>query len=188
MEVILLERVANLGQIGDIVRVKDGFARNYLLRKGKALRATKENRSRFEKMRVELEARNLEQKEEAEKIAQKLDGLPAVRTSSSRARRSKRPQQRRRRPSLSRRGSRRAARARPPSKHRTQKLKRRQNSVECVSSGRWRLGIIPQTRQQQVAGPASLPQLPAGRPPRRLPAQDRPGDCPLPRSRTVAEA
>src|SRR6266566_3299558 len=182
MEVILLERVAKLGQIGDIVRVKDGFARNYLLRKGKALRATKENRSRFEKMRVELEARNLEQKEEAEKIAQKLDGqsytvlrqaaeggqlygsvsprdiavlvteagfvvsraqvalqapiktigwrsrcipklrrrsaslsramatrrngLPAVRTSSSRARRSKRPQQRRRRPSLSRRGSR----------------------------------------------------------------------------------
>src|SRR5260221_6202798 len=74
MEVILLERVAKLGQIGDIVRVKDGFARNYLLRKGKALRATKENRSRFEKMRVELEARNLEQKEEAEKIAQKLDG------------------------------------------------------------------------------------------------------------------
>jgi len=74
MEVILLERVAKLGQIGDIVRVKDGFARNYLLRKGKALRATKENRSRFENMRVELEARNLEQKKEAEKVAQKVDG------------------------------------------------------------------------------------------------------------------
>src|SRR6476659_6594146 len=62
MEVILLERVAKLGQMGDVVRVKDGFARNYLLRKGKALRATKENRSRFE------------QKKEAEKVARKLDG------------------------------------------------------------------------------------------------------------------
>ena len=74
MEVILLERVAKLGQMGDIVRVRDGFARNYLLRQGKALRATKENRSRFEKMKVELEARNLEQKKEAEKIAERLDG------------------------------------------------------------------------------------------------------------------
>jgi large subunit ribosomal protein L9 len=74
MEVILLERVAKLGQMGDVVRVKDGFARNYLLRKGKALRATKENRSRFEHMKVELEARNLEQKKEAEKVARKLDG------------------------------------------------------------------------------------------------------------------
>lgn len=74
MEVILLERIAKLGQMGDIVRVRDGFARNYLLRQGKALRATKENRSRFEKMKVELEARNLEQKKEAEKIAQRLDG------------------------------------------------------------------------------------------------------------------
>jgi large subunit ribosomal protein L9 len=72
--VILLERVAKLGQMGDIVRVRDGFARNYLLRQGKALRATKENRTRFEKMKVELEARNLEQKKEAEKIAQRLDG------------------------------------------------------------------------------------------------------------------
>jgi large subunit ribosomal protein L9 len=74
MQVILLERVAKLGQMGDVVRVKDGFARNYLLPKGKALRATKENRARFEGMKVELEARNLEQKSEAEKIAQKLDG------------------------------------------------------------------------------------------------------------------
>src|SRR5207247_6807032 len=74
MEVILLERVAKLGQMGDVVRVKDGFARNYLLPKGKALRATKENRSRFENMKVELETRNLEQKGEAEQIAQKLDG------------------------------------------------------------------------------------------------------------------
>jgi large subunit ribosomal protein L9 len=74
MQVILLERVAKLGQMGDVVRVKDGFARNYLLPKGKALRATKENRARFEGMKVELEARNLEQKSEAEKIAQKLHG------------------------------------------------------------------------------------------------------------------
>jgi large subunit ribosomal protein L9 len=74
MEVILLERVAKLGQMGDVVRVKDGFARNFLLPKGKALRATKENRSRFENMKVELEARNLEQKGEADKIARKLDG------------------------------------------------------------------------------------------------------------------
>jgi large subunit ribosomal protein L9 len=74
MEVILLERIAKLGQMGDVVRVKDGFARNFLLPNGKALRATKENRSRFEGMKVELEARNLEQKSEAEKIAQKLDG------------------------------------------------------------------------------------------------------------------
>jgi large subunit ribosomal protein L9 len=74
MQVILLERVAKLGQMGDVVRVKDGFARNYLLPKGKALRATNENRARFEGMKVELEARNLEQRSEAEKIAQKLDG------------------------------------------------------------------------------------------------------------------
>jgi large subunit ribosomal protein L9 len=74
MEVILLERVGKLGQMGDVVRVKDGFARNFLLPKGKALRATKENRVRFEGMKVELEARNLEQRSEAEKIAQKLDG------------------------------------------------------------------------------------------------------------------
>src|SRR3981189_2527952 len=74
MEVILLERVAKLGQMGDVVRVKDGFARNYLLPKGNALRATKENTSRFATMKVELEARNLEQKGEAQKIAEKLNG------------------------------------------------------------------------------------------------------------------
>ena len=74
MEVILLERVAKLGQMGDVVRVKDGFARNFLLPKGKALRATKENRTRFEGMKVELEARNLEQRSEAQKVAEKLDG------------------------------------------------------------------------------------------------------------------
>jgi large subunit ribosomal protein L9 len=74
MEVILLERVAKLGQMGDVVRVKDGFARNYLLPKGKALRATKENRSRFETMKVGLEARNLERRGEAEAVGHKLDG------------------------------------------------------------------------------------------------------------------
>jgi large subunit ribosomal protein L9 len=74
MEVILLERVAKLGQMGDVVRVKDGFARNYLLPNGKALRATKENRTRFENMKVELEARNIELRSEAEKVSGKLDG------------------------------------------------------------------------------------------------------------------
>lgn len=74
MEVILLERIAKLGQMGDTVRVKDGFARNFLLAKGKALRATKENKARFETMRKELEARNLENRGEAEKIATKLNG------------------------------------------------------------------------------------------------------------------
>ena len=74
MEVILLERIGKLGQMGDVVRVKDGFARNFLLPQGKALRATKDNRTKFETMKVDLEARNLEQKGEAEKVGQKLDG------------------------------------------------------------------------------------------------------------------
>jgi large subunit ribosomal protein L9 len=74
MEVILLERVAKLGQMGDVVRVKDGFARNFLLPKGKALRATDENRSRFETMKVDLEAQNLERRGDAQKVAEKLDG------------------------------------------------------------------------------------------------------------------
>ncbi|NWG26494.1 MAG: 50S ribosomal protein L9, partial [Pseudorhodoplanes sp.] len=74
MEVILLERVGKLGQMGETVRVKDGYARNFLLAKGKALRATKENKERFEKMRKELEARNLEHKSEASKISAQLDG------------------------------------------------------------------------------------------------------------------
>ena len=74
MDVILLERVGKLGQMGDVVRVKDGFARNFLLPQGKALRATKESRSKFEGMKVQLEARNLEAKKEAEGIAAKLNG------------------------------------------------------------------------------------------------------------------
>jgi large subunit ribosomal protein L9 len=74
MEVILLERIARLGQMGDVVRVKDGFARNFLLPRGKALRATAENRTRFEKMKGELEARSLTLKSEAGQVAEKLDG------------------------------------------------------------------------------------------------------------------
>jgi large subunit ribosomal protein L9 len=74
MEVILLERVGRLGQMGDVVRVKDGFARNFLLPQGKALRATKDNRTKFEGMKVQLEAHNLELKTEADKIAGKLNG------------------------------------------------------------------------------------------------------------------
>ena len=78
MEVILLERVAKLGQMGEVVRVKDGFARNYLLPKGKALRATQANKTKFETMKVELQARNLEAKGEADKVGAKLDGQSFV--------------------------------------------------------------------------------------------------------------
>jgi large subunit ribosomal protein L9 len=74
MEVILLERVVKLGQMGEVVRVKDGYARNFLLPKGKALRATKDNRAKFETMKAHLETRNLELKGDAEKVAAKLDG------------------------------------------------------------------------------------------------------------------
>ena len=74
MEVILLERVAKLGQMGEVVRVKDGFARNFLLPQGKALRATKDNRTKFEGMKVQLETRNLELKKDADAVATKLDG------------------------------------------------------------------------------------------------------------------
>ncbi len=75
MEVILLERVPKLGHMGEVVRVRDGYARNFLLPQGKALRATDVNRQRFEGMKVELEARNLAQRGEAEKVGAKLDGL-----------------------------------------------------------------------------------------------------------------
>jgi large subunit ribosomal protein L9 len=74
MEVILLERVAKLGQMGEVVRVKDGFARNFLLPQGKALRATKDNRAKFDGMKAQLEARNLEQKKDADVVAAKLNG------------------------------------------------------------------------------------------------------------------
>ncbi len=78
MDVILLERIARLGQIGDTVKVKDGFARNYLLPQGKALRANEANRKKFEGQRAQLEARNLERKSEAGKVAEKLDGQSFV--------------------------------------------------------------------------------------------------------------
>ncbi len=74
MEVILLERVARLGQMGETVRVKDGFARNFLLPQGKALRAPAANKKKFEGQRRHLEARNLELKSEASLVAEKLDG------------------------------------------------------------------------------------------------------------------
>ena len=74
MEVILLERISRLGQMGDTVKVKDGFARNFLLPQGKALRANEANKKKFEGQRAQLEARNLERKTEAQKIADKLDG------------------------------------------------------------------------------------------------------------------
>jgi large subunit ribosomal protein L9 len=74
MKIILLERVAKLGQMGEVVKVRDGFARNYLLPQGKALRATKVNQQRFDTERAQLEARNLERKSEAEGVAKTLDG------------------------------------------------------------------------------------------------------------------
>jgi large subunit ribosomal protein L9 len=74
MEVILLERISRLGQMGDVVRVKDGFARNFLLPRGKALRATDENRTRFEGMKADLQARSAAAKAEAGQVAEKIDG------------------------------------------------------------------------------------------------------------------
>jgi large subunit ribosomal protein L9 len=75
MQIILLERIENLGQMGDVVRVKPGYARNYLLPQKKAVRATEENRKRFEETRAQLEATNLQRRSEAETVAAKLDGL-----------------------------------------------------------------------------------------------------------------
>ncbi|MGH6889771.1 MAG: 50S ribosomal protein L9 [Rhizomicrobium sp.] len=78
MQVILLERVEKLGQMGDVVKVKNGFARNYLLPKKKALRATEQNRTYFESQRTQLEARNLERRSEAKAVADKLEGKSFV--------------------------------------------------------------------------------------------------------------
>jgi len=78
MEVILLERVAKLGQMGEVVRVRDGYARNFLLPSGKALRATKDNKTRFESMKAQLEVRNLEAKNDATKVGEKLNGTEVV--------------------------------------------------------------------------------------------------------------
>jgi large subunit ribosomal protein L9 len=78
MEVILLERVAKLGQMGEVVSVKDGYARNFLLPQKKALRANEANMAAFEAQKAQLEARNLETKKEAESLAGKLDGQQFV--------------------------------------------------------------------------------------------------------------
>ena len=78
MQVILLERVNKLGQMGETVKVRDGYARNYLLPLGKALRANEANKKRFETERATLEARNLERKSEAQKVADKLEGKTFV--------------------------------------------------------------------------------------------------------------
>ncbi|MBR0870907.1 50S ribosomal protein L9 [Bradyrhizobium tropiciagri] len=78
MEVILLERVAKLGQMGEVVRVRDGFARNFLLKRGKALRATEANRAKYDGMKAELEANNIQAKGEAAKVAEKIDGRDII--------------------------------------------------------------------------------------------------------------
>jgi large subunit ribosomal protein L9 len=78
MEIVLLERIEKLGIMGDVVSVKDGFARNYLVPQGKALRATKENLASFEEQRAQLEARNLEQRKEAEAVAARMEDASIV--------------------------------------------------------------------------------------------------------------
>ncbi len=78
MQVILLQRVAKLGQMGDVVKVRDGYARNFLLPQGKALRATEANIKSFESRKAQLEAHNLESRREAEAVAAKLDGQTFV--------------------------------------------------------------------------------------------------------------
>jgi large subunit ribosomal protein L9 len=78
VEVILMQRVEKLGQMGEVVRVKPGYARNYLLPQKKAIRATKENLQRFETERAQLEAQNLKRREEAERVAERVGGLSVV--------------------------------------------------------------------------------------------------------------
>ncbi len=78
VELILLQRVEKLGQMGEVVKVKPGFARNFLLPQKKAIRASKDNLARFEKERAQLEAQNLKRREEAERIAERVAGLAVV--------------------------------------------------------------------------------------------------------------
>ncbi len=78
VELILLQRVEKLGQMGEVVKVKPGYARNFLLPQAKAVRATKANRERFERERVNLEAQNLKRREEAERVAERVQGLAVV--------------------------------------------------------------------------------------------------------------
>lgn len=78
MEVILLERIEKLGQMGDVVKVKPGYARNFLLPHKKALRATDGNRARFDAQRAQLEAENLQHRDEAERVAKDLEGMSVI--------------------------------------------------------------------------------------------------------------
>jgi large subunit ribosomal protein L9 len=78
VELILLQRVEKLGQMGEIVKVKPGYARNFLLPQSKAVRATKANRERFERERVQLEAQNIKRRDEAERVAERVQGLTVV--------------------------------------------------------------------------------------------------------------
>src|SRR3984957_5004274 len=78
VELILLQRVEKLGQMGDVVKVKPGYARNFLLPQKKALRANKDNLARFEQQRAQLEALNLKRREEAERVAERVGGLSVV--------------------------------------------------------------------------------------------------------------
>lgn len=77
-EVILLQRVEHLGQMGDLVKVKPGYARNFLLPQGKAIRANTANRERFERERIQLEAQNVKRREEAERLSERMEGLSVV--------------------------------------------------------------------------------------------------------------
>jgi len=78
MQVVLLERIAKLGQMGEVVTVKDGYARNFLLPSGKALRANKSNLEQFNEQRAQLETQNLERREEAEKVKAKMEGQELI--------------------------------------------------------------------------------------------------------------
>ncbi|WP_323990445.1 50S ribosomal protein L9 [Nguyenibacter sp. L1] len=78
VELILLQRVENLGQMGEVVKVKPGYARNFLLPQGKAIRANAANRERFERERIHLEAQNLKRREEAERLSERMHGLSVI--------------------------------------------------------------------------------------------------------------
>jgi len=78
VELILLQRVEKLGQMGEVVKVKPGYARNYLLPQSKAVRATKANRERFERERSQLEAQNIKRRDEAERVAERIHGLTII--------------------------------------------------------------------------------------------------------------
>jgi large subunit ribosomal protein L9 len=78
IDVILMQRVEKLGQMGDTVKVKPGYARNFLLPQGRAIRANKENLARFEQERAQLEAQNLKRREEAERVAERMEGLTVI--------------------------------------------------------------------------------------------------------------